>query len=615
MHKPIEYQKIIALDIETSSEGKLLDIGCYGEDFYEVFSGWQEFFDYLLTVEGKARVIAHNGFGFDFITFNQWFLKNYRKHNFSDEDIIYLSSEHLIMGLVLKAEIAEYCFVDTTRYFPGQSLQRLAESFLGESKDDVPDDYISRMEDYKKKFPKKYYEYLRRDCELLYRIYTQFRSEINEFADIGELGLSSGSTALKTFRRWLHKTEPNTRIFSAPLHEDNEAEDFKFAALADYALRGGLTLYIGDGNHTNHKYEGVNHYDVVSMYPSIMRTIPVPCSPMVYADHLVKDFDTYRPGWYLCDFQQIQGRVPFLFSLESEYPTFAGQGILSHYELQFLERYGTFEVHDGVVYEDYCYPFDAYFSDLLNLRLSAKAQGQIARAHALKILANSLYGKFGQKPYREIISITSDRDWYDNYLEACLRDSNDSGITEYIVERNYILYGVQSDSTAFSNRFVGALVTSLARLKLAMLLNTYPTIYCDTDSIFTQSIIDDCFIGRNAGDFERSEMPPSPMICLGKKSYQYGEDKKFKGVPARNISIDEMNLMRYDVSVNVDYKSPAAWKTAMKSKIDNPNKFLPRSRRVKRGKSLAEMGLLNSSSKFFTAEETKNFLDTLLKLE
>src|SRR6185369_8180937 len=326
----------------------------------------------------------------------------------------------------------------------------------------------------------------------------------------------------------------------APLHEDNEAQDYKFAALADYALRGGLTLYIGDGQHTDHLYEGVNHYDVVSMYPSVMRSIPVPCSPMVYTDHLVKDYDTYRPGWYLCDFQQIQGRVPFLFSLEGELPSWSGQGILSHYELQFLERYGTFKVHDGLVYEDYCFPFDAYFADLLSLRLSAKAEGKAARAHALKILANSLYGKFGQKPYREIISITSDRDWYDSYLEACLRDNNDSGITEYIVEKDYILYGVQSDSTAFSNRFVGAMVTSLARLKLGLLLNTYSSIYCDTDSIFTQSVMDDLFIGSNAGDFEISQMSPSSMICLGKKSYQYGEDKKFKGVPARNIILDEI---------------------------------------------------------------------------
>lgn len=610
MTKANQYERIVAIDIETSSDGALLDIGCYHGNYqhdcqYQVFPNWEKFFDYLLKMKGDVRVIAHNGFGFDFITFNQWFLKNRKRYGINDDDVTYLSSEALLIAMIVRINDSSYTFLDTMRYFPATSLQKLSESFLGESKNDVPDDFISRMEDYKRKYRKQYYEYLQKDCELLYRVYEEFRKEINEFTEIGELGLSSGSTAMKSFRRWLGTDYPKTKIFSCPP---------EFHDLADRSLRGGLTLYIGDGKHTDHKYEQVNHYDVVSMYPSVMRYIPTPSSPLVYTSGLVKDYDVYRPGWYLCNFTQRKGRVPILFTLDSEYPQWQGQGIMSHFEIQFLENFGTYEILDGIVYEDYLFPFQKYFDKLLALRMEAKEKKQSAKSHALKILANSLYGKFGQKATREVIAISSDRDWYDSMLEARLRDYDDTGITEYVVTDDYVIYGVESESTGFSNRFIGAMVTALARLKLGAILNTFPAIYCDTDSIFTQARLSDCFIGSQPGDFEESEISPNTMICLGKKSYQYGDGIKFKGVPSKRLTTADIQDIRYGIDKDVAYTSPTAWRTAMKNNVENPNKFLPRKRRVRRGESLAEMGLLHSSAKLFDEKETRDFLDSILSL-
>ena len=461
----------------------------------------------------------------------------------------------------------------------------------------------SGLEEYKKKFRKKYYQYLRKDCELLYRIYIEFRKEINDFEPIGELGYSAGSTSLRTFRRWMADHYKTRQIFSVP---------FEFSGIATKALRGGLTMYIGDGKHKNHLYENVNHYDVISMYPSVMRFVPVPISPIVYTDKVVKDYDQYRPGWYLCDFEQMCGRVPFLYDLEGDYPVWKGQGILNHFELRFLEQYGKFKVMDGVVFENYMFPFKKFFDYLLPLRMEAKAKKEMAKAHALKILANSLYGKFGQKPQREIIAITSDMDWYADQLDAILRNHSNSHIAEYVVADDYVIYGVESFGTAFSNRLIGAFVTSLARLKLGMLLNTIPSIYCDTDSIFTQARLDDYFVGSQPGDFEEGEKSPSSMICLGKKSYQYGDDIKFKGVPAKHLTPDDMIAMRFDIDVEVEYKSPTAWRTAMRNQTERPNEFLSRKRRVKRGKSLAELGMLRTSGEFFEVDETKDFLTRLL---
>jgi DNA polymerase family B len=605
MFKQTPLETIIAIDIETSSKGELLDIGVYSENDYYTFDNWESFFNSLLTFNANCRVIAHNGFGFDFIGFAQWFLKNRKLYDIADDDITFLSSESLLIAMIIETKIAKYTFLDTMRFFPGQSLQKLAESFLGTSKDEVPDDYISQMEIYKRDFSTAYYQYLRKDCEILYSIYIKFREEINAFTDIGELGMSSGSTAMKSFRRWLSTGYPKTRIFACPQ---------EWQGIADHALRGGLTLYIGDGEHTHHKYEKVYHYDVISMYPSVMRYVPVPSSPMVHTNTLIKDFNNYRPGWYLCNFRQTLGRTPILFTIESEIPQWEGTAILSHFELQFLDLFGTFEIIEGIVYDEYLFPFQNFFDSLLKIRMQAKREKFTAKAHALKILANSLYGKFSQRASREIIAITSDKDYYETELQALLRDSDDSGVTEYAVSDDYVIYGVESISTSFSNRFIGAMVTSLARLKLGIILNTVRSIYCDTDSIFTQDLLDMAFVGNSPGDFEHDEESPATMICLGKKSYQYGNDIKFKGIPSKRINSDDMNALRFDFDKEVEYKSPTAWRTAMKNNVERPNEFLPKSRRVVRGKSLAETGLLRTDGEFFNVNVVNEFLQRLLSL-
>src|SRR6266498_2066770 len=91
-------------------------------------------------------------------------------------------------------------------------------------------------------------------------------------------------------------------------------------------------------------------------------------------------------------------------------------------------------------------------------------------------------------------------------------------------------------------------------------------------------------------------------------------DLKFKGIPVKRLTKTEMEMMRYDVSVDVEYRTPTAWKTAMKNNVQNPNEFKPRKRRVKRGQSLAELGLLRSDGKLFDVNETQDFLATLFTL-
>lgn len=619
LRKAKEYEEIIALDIETSSNGELLDIGLYyrernravikyieNKDWRKkaIESPWKTFFEWLWKREGKIRVIAHNGWGFDYIGFAQWLLEHYRDYDLWDTQIQMLSSESLMVGMILKRSQGDITFVDTMRFFPGQSLDRLATDFLGEGKIDVEDEYKQAMELFKKDHREKYYQYLERDCSLLYRIYTEFREGINSFEEIGELGLSSGSTAMRSFRTWMSRND--FFIYACPP---------EFLGSANLAMRGGLTLYIGDGTKRDGTYENVNHYDVVSMYPSVMRQVPVPTAPLrelgPRENPKLQD-KRFRPGWYLVDFEQTQGRVPILYGIHSDDPVWKGQGILSNFDLDFLERFGKInDIADGVVYEDWCYPFEEFLNRLLELRLDAKAKGETAKALAYKIVLNSLYGKFSQQAVREQLAITSNFDWYESEIAAQLNLHGQSEFLEYMRNDGTILYGVESYSTSFSNRFIGAMVTSLARLKLGCVYNLVPTIYCDTDSIFTQEELPRWLAGKRPGDFEVCDDSPASMLCVGKKSYAYGDAVTWKGIPKNKLSVEDVKRIEQGETVRVEYRTPTAFKTALKKKLARPNEFTPKTRKARSSKSFKEQGILREKANFFVEKKVKDFLDLL----
>lgn len=610
MKNALPYSDLIALDIETGSNGQLLDIGIYDGNKFSTFRTWQTFFNNLFKRQGKFRVFAHNGFGFDFIGMFQWFLQNHRFYGLTENDITFLSSASLIIAVVIRHENSAYTFMDTSRFFPGTSLEKLANDFLNESKNDVSKSYINRMEVYKAKYPKRYYAYLEKDCTLLYRIYSTFRDEINGLIGIGELGLSSGSTALKCFRRKRYATNPRGLIFACPSELQH---------VSDAALRGGLTSYIGDGAQDNHLYEQVNSYDIVSMYPSIMLTIPVPTSPLRRSNKIEKTANRVKPGWYLCDYEQKKGRVPFIYSIDASEPSFTGTGMLTHLDVEFLQQMGMVKCHESLIYDSFEYAFRDMILEMLNERLRAKSNGEIARATALKIILNSLYGKFAQGSMREIIAMTANLDLYESKIKASIY-SGGAPITEYMITDSLVLYGYPSDSSTFSNRFIGAMITAFARLKLGIMLNTYPTIYCDTDSLFTQEKIDDFFISNDAGYFEMDKRSPQSMICLGKKSYTYAETIKFKGIPQKtfraNKEIPTLNQadiqnLRFNYPVTTHYRRPTAFKTAMKTGVKNPNKFEDKTRTVKRGLSLNEKGILRRNEEYFSLEFAKNWFERL----
>jgi DNA polymerase family B len=605
-----EMRYIIALDIETSSKGKLLDIGCYTEHTYNTFDGWKKFFIWLFemieTREESVRIIAHNGFGFDFVNMLPWLLEHTDDLNLHPDDILIFSSETLVVGGVIKYNGYSIELFDTLRLFSAISLDNLAKDFLGVGKNEIPERYKSKMEVYKRIAPKKYYAYLKRDCEALYRIYEQFRTEINSIEKIGELGYSSGSTAFRAFRSYLGRIKPKLMIYSLP---------DEFIDAGEEAMRGGFTSYIGDGYESfgssvgtfKGEYYDVWSYDVISMYPHAMMYTPIPtCEPEHTKKIKLTDDGDVWPGYYLVDYQQETGRMPIFKPLKvykDDEPQWKGTALLSSEEVQWLRENGTVKVLEGIYYPEYEQPFRAFIDRMLKNRMLAKSLGQSAKAWAYKILVNSLYGKFAQRATKQIIAITGNRDWYYNELLAARKGE----YTEFYNGSVY-MYGTEVTTNDFSNRLIGAMVTARARLKLGLVMNTVHAVYGDTDSIYTQDQLDKRFVGNEVGQFELKHPTPEKMVCLGKKLYVYGEEKHAKGVPNKSVEIRDFYRMAMGEKVRIEYKTPTALKTALKNKVQYPNEFTEKHRDLHAFPSMRDKGLIHTKAKTLKTGDVYAFL-------
>ena len=146
LKSPNEFDNVITLDIETASDGSLLDIGLYTGGAYHTVTNWDACLTTLLKLTGNWRVCAHNGFGFDYIGLIQFLAENFDKYGLRDEDVTFLSSEALLISVIIRKGELKLTFIDTTRFFPGMSLEKLGQSMFGIGKHDVPDEMKSKME-------------------------------------------------------------------------------------------------------------------------------------------------------------------------------------------------------------------------------------------------------------------------------------------------------------------------------------------------------------------------------------------------------------------------------------------------------------------------------------
>jgi hypothetical protein len=328
----------------------------------------------------SGPLYAHNGGNFDANFVLKWLLKQpKRRYRWQ---IIPVQSTTLCLEVWKEGSEGSWRFLDSARLMPA-SLEKLGKTFgLGGKVPDV--DYATLHLD-----PRRY-EYLERDCRLLYVCIERFRTMIEGLG--GEVGMTAPSTAMATYRRAFQRVPLQTHV--------------KSHKLAREAYYGGRTEVF------RRKFDGPGmlcYGDVNSMYPWAM------CG-----DAPVGDATTIRGS---CDWEYLSrcraGIVEAtVYVPESSYvpplpvrhggklvfPVGTFKGAWHADELRCLLECGGSVVkqHRSVWYST-ADAFTGFVEALYLYRDKSRLGYDEGLAFIAKLLLNSFYGKFGTQTERQMI--------------------------------------------------------------------------------------------------------------------------------------------------------------------------------------------------------------------
>lgn len=339
-----------------------------------------------------------------------------------------------------------------------------------------------------------------------------------------DLGGFASTLAGQAMRTWRHRFMRHPVLID--IHEGA-------LALAREAYLGGRNECFRQG-----VIEGRVHcIDINSMYPAVMRG-------RLYPTRLV-GLDTARPQATLAKYRASHGTVgkallrcqepiyPRIIAGRLCFPVGTFRAALAGPELLYAFDHGHILKLESVAVYEQADIFSEFIDYFYHKRLEAKAAGDALTTYYLKILMNSLYGKFGQRG----------RVW-ENSGEA--PDDSARAWVEYDVATGKVykhrqlcgLSQVKSEAGESSDSMpaIAATVTSYARLELYRLIlmagwdNCY---YCDTDSLFVNdaglanltSMLDSDRLGA-----AKHEWTSYAVHIRGLKDYTVGDKVKVKGV-------------------------------------------------------------------------------------
>lgn len=292
--------------------------------------------------------------------------------------------------------------------------------------------------------------------------------------------------------------------------------DTEFEKISRLAYNGGIT------QHTYHCdtgiiHENIGYIDINSSYPythsqNVPYGIPEETDVFVdtYSEYLVKvEFDLIKP-YIPCIRCSSATKILSEYQLESEtyhkkdeFPHhFKGYLALTIYDIKMLKKYYK---HKLTIIKGYKYKTAPLFSDFINTlygkKYMYKRNKNKVMELAIKIIINSLYGKFAQ-------DLSGFQEFY----------TKEARIKIFAHDLNKIYCPLSS------------YIVSSARYNLMEVINKNPLnfIYCDTDSVmcFDRTQIDPNIIGNKLGQwsYEFNGKRIDKCKILGKKNYMMQVD-------------------------------------------------------------------------------------------
>jgi hypothetical protein len=434
-------KKTAVFDIEATQWINFACLGFFDGSDYQVFWGIEIFLDHLLTKKYRGWTIyAHFGGKYDF----RFLIPALVESGKYDLKFLERNSKIMSIKVICRKSRMSWKFRDSFFLLP-LSLKELGRNFkIQYMKEEFNVEACQTAQDFN---TPEAQSYLRSDCLGLYEILEKF----------SQWGLNAGviKQTLPSQAMYIFTTQFLKEKLYA-LSEDQEAFVRKtyFGGRTEIFRMSGENLY---------------YYDFNSLYPTVMlEDMPVgqPC--------WVKSYHPNRIGFYRITANISGLKIPPLPVLKDNklfFPEGTGEFYTTSAEIELLKKLNQkFDVLEGIVFDKKAPIFKEYVQYMFNERIK-HGKGTMENL-VCKLLANSLYGKFGQKR--------------DN-IELIFSDNPPNGSKPY--DEAFGLYTIEKPSRSrFILPYLASYITSRARVKLyekfleVGLDNVW---YCDTDSIIT----------------------------------------------------------------------------------------------------------------------------------
>lgn len=534
-------EKLVTLDIETMTIKNVMTPYCISfydgtnkASFYLAeFKSPEDMIFIALTYIIKSKYHGYSVYVHNLSKFDGVFILNVLKSIPNTEfNIIRRNGKFISIKVIYKNKYI-ITFKDSLLMLP-VSLSKLAKSFGLEDKGLFPykfvdDRYNSNIDlNYNSEVPiKDYYEnslsqvdydnmtwnltsvkwslknetikYCELDCILLYKILVKFNEFIFKYFNLNINKFSTlPSLAFAIFRC---NFMPEDKI---PLLSGNMFTDIRKSYTG-----GSVDVYKPHG-------QNLIGYDVNSLYPFIMKNLPMPVGEPIYFEGDIDILSSMsdKLGFFEVDITSpddlkhpiIQTKLKTSAGYRTVSPLGNWTDWIFSEEMNNAKKFGyTFKIKRGYLFNK-ANIFNNYITTLYEIKKASHKDDPMYLIS--KLLMNSLYGRFGMEPIIETSLIINDDE-----VESLIDDNT---ITDIIkLNDNKSLINLYSDSdkdllnfSALSkdniNISFASAITAYARIEMSKFKNN-PEInlyYSDTDSIYVDKPLHPVFVGQEIGELK-----------------------------------------------------------------------------------------------------------------
>lgn len=410
-------------------------------------------------------------------------------------------------------------FYDSLNLFPRMGVAQIGR-VSGLEKLELPEGVLRRIMDgtawssFNNQDQEAVRRYCCRDSEIVYLAVSQLQDILNHLG--GELKATISGCAMDLYRRIYHK--------------------WPWIVLPEGINKAARKGYHGGRceNYATGLVEGVNAYDVTSLYPALMRVIRFPL-PQAMRFDLKPGITGEWQNWEGIVYADVEvpdcftPMLPYKKGSRSFYPVGRMEGAWPICEVLHAVDYGAklHRVEWALGTDNTFNPFVKFVEDLYKTRQFYLDECSI-NSNVIKLLLNSLYGRFGLEPEGGLYTMV--------HLEPDTDYEMLEGYTTHVINDHVYAYGPKETTRYpdYANVFFAAQITGSGRMYLLdeMVNQGEKLIYCDTDSILTQGVIPT----REGLGGWRCTMESGSADLLGPKEYAlhnqiFGDAYHAKGIP------------------------------------------------------------------------------------